>query len=97
MKSIMHDFYFGRIVPWERGASTDPGYREVKRKIEDEERYFTGKMSLDDCQRFEAFKGLFSQASSFEEVEIFSLGFKLGALFMLEILEDGNGQPDSEN
>lgn len=97
MKSILHDFYYGRVIPWERRNPYAEEQREINRKIESEERYFVGKMSLDDCKRFEAFKNLLSQAYSMDEVDIFSHGFKLGALFMLEVFADENNPLHGEN
>lgn len=85
MSGIFEDLYFGRIIPWERKVPHTREFMDLHRKIEAEEKYFVGKMSLDDCQRFEAFKNLMSQTFSHEEIDIFTCGFKLGAALMAEV------------
>ena len=60
-------------------------------KIEDEERYFMAKMSLDDCQRFQALSGLHMQLSSAEEDNLFSYAFTLGMLLTMDIMKEAEG------
>lgn len=84
--SIMEALFDGRIIPWERRSVMSEERREIEKKIEDEKRYFIQKMSLDDCKRFEELQGLFSDAAFDEEVDIYSHGFTLGALLMLEVM-----------
>ena len=59
-------------------------YLDIIRKIE-EERYFMEKMSLDDCERFRALSNLQSELLTTEEDNIFSYGFSLGLLIMLDV------------
>lgn len=84
-KSIFEALFFGKISIWEREVTVSPERREIEKKIESEKRYFIEKMSLDDCQRFQALENLYIQASEDEEIGIFSHGFTMGALIMLEI------------
>ncbi len=90
MKSIMHDFYFGHISPYERPPIQTREYRELSDKIESEEEYFINKMSKEDYERFENYKELQWQLNTLEDVYNFSHGFKL-ALFMKEIFSDEDG------
>ena len=83
--SIMEALFDGNIVPWERRNTDSPERKALEEKLENERRYFIGKMSLDDCQRFQAFENLLDDAAFDEEVQIYSHGFTLGALLMLEI------------
>jgi len=85
--SIMEALFDGRVIPWERRNVMSEERKAIEKKIEDEKRYFIEKMSLDDCQRFQALESLFSQAASDEEVEVYSYGFTLGALLMMEVME----------
>jgi len=96
MKSILEKLYFGRIAPWERRTNRSEERRELGRKIEDEKRYFIQKMSLDDCQRFQALDGLYSQANEFEQIDAFSSGFKLGIMLMCAVFMDDDEPPRCE-
>lgn len=95
MGNILRGLYNGNIIPWERKEPRNEALLEVVRKIEDEERYFIQKMSLDDCQRFQALAKLYSELSSIEEENIFSYGFTLGLLLMMDVMKEaetlGNG------
>jgi len=81
----MEALFSGNIVPWERRNTDSPERKALEEKIENERRYFIGKMSLDDCQRFQVFENLLDDAAFDEEEQIYSHGFTLGALLMLEI------------
>jgi len=88
MESILRGLYNGKIIPWERKEPRNEKLLEIIRKIEDEERYFIQKMSLDDCQRFQALSKLYSELSSIEEENIFSYGFTLGLLLMMDVVKE---------
>lgn len=85
--SIMEALFDGRVIPWERRNVMSAERKALEKKIEDEKRYFIQKMSLDDCQRFQAFVDLLSAAGLDEEVDVYSHGFTLGTLLMLEVME----------
>ena len=96
MKSILHDLYYGHFSAWERRPNRTAENITVNRKIEDEKRYFIQKMSLDDCQRFQALDGLYSQANEFEQIDAFSYGFKLGTMLMCAVFMDEDEPPRCE-
>lgn len=83
-KNILHDLYHA----WDRPTIHTDEAKAVYRKIEAERRYFVQKMSLDDCQRFQALENLFSESNQFEQVSAFSHGFKLGAAIMSAVMKD---------
>lgn len=62
-------------------------HREIEEKIQREKRYFMEKMSIEDCQRLEGLENLYGEAAHHEEIEIYTHGFTLGALMMLEVME----------
>lgn len=78
------------IIPWERREPRNEKMLEIVRKIEDEEKYFMGKMSLDDCERFQALSRLYSDLSSIGDENTFSYGFSLGTLLMLDVIDEAN-------
>jgi len=88
MENILHGLYNGKIIPWERKEPRNEALLEIVRKIEDEERYFVQKMSLDDCQRFQALSKLYSELSSIGEENVFSYGFTLGLLLMADVMKE---------
>lgn len=85
---MLREMYFGKVIPWERKNRNSEKQRELLRKMESEERYFVGKMSLDDCQRFQEMLHLNTEIAMSEEGEIFSYGFTMGALLMMDILDE---------
>lgn len=89
MKSILHDFYLGRINPSERHSASNPEYKGIIKELDNEERYLLSRMSTDDSQHFQEFKKLLYHATSIDEVEIFKIGYKLGALMVMEVMNDG--------
>lgn len=91
-ESIIDGLFYGGISAFSRRITPGPEHIRVNRKIEDERRYFISKMSLDDCQRFEALHNLYSQASSFEERDSFGYGLRLGTRLMCEIFIGGDNQ-----
>ncbi len=85
MRSILQGLYTGNIIPWERRNPHSEQQRALLHKIEDEERYFMSKMSLDDCRRFQELSHLHIELSSAGEDSLFSYAFTLGMLLTLEV------------
>ena len=85
---MLREMYFGKVIPWERKNRNSEKQRELLRKMEAEERYFVEKMSLDDCKRFQEMLHLNTEIAMSEEGEIFSYGFTMGSLLMMDILDE---------
>lgn len=88
MKSILHDFYFGKINPSERQSASDPEYKGIIQKLDNEERYLLSRLPEGDSLHFQDFKKLLYHAASIDEVEVFKIGYKLGALTVMEVMND---------
>ena len=86
--NTLRGLFNGEIIPWERQASISARHSEIIQRIEGEERYFMGKMSLGDCQRLQALSRLHSEHLSVEEGDIFSYGFSLGLLMMFDVMNE---------
>ena len=86
-QSILEALYDGTFVPGELPYTSSAKRKALETKMEDENRYFMEKMSLDDCQRFQALEGLRAEAAFDGEVRVYSSGFALGALLMMEVME----------
>ena len=85
--SIMEALFDGRVIPWERRINMTDKRQAILQKIESERCYLREKMSPDDHRRFLEFEDLLASNSYCEDVDIYSHGFTLGALLMLEVLE----------
>lgn len=90
-KSILHDFYVGNVAPWERRAYVDPKAREIIKKADDEEQYLSSRLSPEDGAHLQEFKKQLHQLMTIDEVEVFKIGYKLGALMVMEVLEEKGG------
>lgn len=86
--SILKNWYDGNLYPCEEIVSQDPQYRPVSRKVGEEREYFRKKLSDEDRQRFEEWDGLILQSSSMNAYAHFDYGFHLGAILMLEIMQE---------
>ena len=91
MRSILHGLYSSTIIPGERRNPHSEQQRALLHKIEDEERYFMSKMSLDDCQRFQELSDLHIELSTAGEDNLFSYAFTLGMLLALEVANGAQG------
>ena len=83
--SIMHDLYFGNLVPWERGQPKNPNYKPIARKASEIKEHFNNTLSSEDKKRFEEMQNLVSQYGTMEEVHIFEYAFSMGALMMIDV------------
>ncbi len=90
-KSIFEALYYGKISPYSRPNVSSPERRERSKKLQSEKEYFTGNMSSDHVKRFNNLEDLLTLNSLDENVNIFSNGFVLGALFAFEIMERREG------
>lgn len=88
MKNVLNDLYYGRVSAWERRPIRTDEEKAINSKIEAEKRYFIEKMSLDDCQRFQALENLYTQAHEFDEIDAFRYGLKLGVMLMSAVFMD---------
>jgi len=83
---MLKDLYFGRVIPWERRNAHSEEQRAIARKIEAEEKYFAGKMSSEDQERFQKLSGLYSELHESDEIELFSYSVTVGALLTADVL-----------
>jgi len=86
-QSMIEALYDGTITIGEQRYTSSPKRKALAEKMENERRYFMEKMSLDDCQRFQALDGLHAEAAFEDEVRVYSYGFALGALLMIDVME----------
>ena len=93
MKSILRGLYHGDIIPSEHSSPQSEEYREILRKIESEERYFTSKLPPVDRERFQKLSFLHLELSDAEEENLFSYAFSLGMLLTLDVTRHSRFRP----
>ena len=87
---MLREIYYGKVIPCERKNRVIEEQKEILKKIADEEKYFTSKMSPEDYERFQELSDLYSKLSESEEVEAFTYGIMMGTLMMKEIMDVAN-------
>lgn len=87
-REILNGLFGGKIIPWERRSPNSERRRELLQKLGVEERYFTGKMSSDDCARFQEFLQLQLELAIEEEDNTFAYSFTLGMLLMMDVMKE---------
>lgn len=87
-RNILRSLFNGSIIPWEWKEPHNEELLETLRKIEEEERYFTSKLSAEDCERFQKLSDMYSHMSLKREESLFSYGFTLGLLLAFDVMEE---------
>lgn len=85
--SMLEAIFNGKVIPWERKTIPTPHRKELENKIEIDRLYFIQKMSIDDGKRFEELHDRFMELTYEEELDVYSHGFTLGSLMMMEVME----------
>ena len=85
--SIMEALFDGRIIPWERKNTNTPERMELERRIDRERQLLTEQLTSTYQEHLMNFEDLIGHAALDENIEIYSHGFTLGALLMLETME----------
>ena len=86
--SVLCNLYYGKIIPCERRNHKKDEEQEIVRQIAVEEKYFTDKMTSDDCARFHSLSERYSALLELEESEIFSYAFTMGAFLMVDMINE---------
>lgn len=87
--NVLKDWYDGYIFPAENIIPKDPEYHALGNKIGVEKDYFAGRLSQEDCTRFQQLYELVLKESNIYAYANFVYGFKLGMLLMQEVVADG--------
>lgn len=90
MFNILKNLYNGKLLPFERKEQHSKEFDELLRKIEEEEQYFTEKLSPEDSERFQKLLKMLNEASSSSEESLFSYAFSLGLLLGFDVTEITN-------
>ena len=85
--SIMHDLYFGNLVPWERGRPEDQNYTPIRHRVSEIKEHFKSILSTEEYKRFEEMEDLDSQSGTIEEIHLFNYAFSMGILMMIDVFD----------
>ncbi len=87
-KSILKEFYYGNIVPVERQIINGPEVKRVAKELETAENQFRAILQPETIPLMERYGKLQVELASITEAEAYVDGFKTGAQFVMEILDD---------
>ena len=87
MESILEKLYYGEISPCSRPISTTERYLKAKEEVGQYEEAILAKSP--DCKELlESYADAIHVTAACEGLQDFEEGFRLGALIMLDILND---------
>lgn len=88
MRKILHALYTGDVTPWERRNQSSMKEQLTVAKMEKMEEDLSESLSPENYKRFTDFQKLQSDVFKEDEKKIFSYGFTLGSLIMMDIVEE---------
>ena len=88
MKSILEELFYGQFFPFERIVPNDPGYRPLNQKISGLKQKLQERLPAEDYQTLKELLDLGCDSGLMETYASFEYGFKVGALIMLEVLDN---------
>jgi len=85
---ILEEFWYGNIQPTDRDIVPNSRVDKLLKLVVKNEERFNELLSEEDRAVFQRFRDSQNELSSVNECESFVLGFRLGARFMLEVMEN---------
>ncbi len=89
-KSILKEFYYGNVVPAERQLINVSEIRRAAKELDAVENQLRAILQPEAIPLMERYGKLQSELSSLTEADSYVDGFKTGARFMMEILDDSS-------
>ncbi len=89
-KSILKDFYYGNIVPVERHTGNSSEVICAVKELETAEKQLQAILQPEAIPLLERYGKVHAELASIEEAEDYIEGFKTGARFVMEILDDSH-------
>lgn len=87
---ILEEFWYGNIRPTDRNVAPNSRVDKLLKLAVKNEQQLTDLLTEEERAAFQKFRKVQDELSGVNECEAFTLGFRLGARFMLEIMEDMN-------
>ena len=86
--SIIEALFNGEIAPYEQRKPHSPERMALEQKIKSEKRHLAEKLPEEDVRRLEVMEELYNEAAFYGDLDIFSRGFTLGALLIMEVMTE---------
>ena len=87
---ILEEFWYGNIHPTERNIVSNSRVDKLLELVVKNEQQLIDLLSEQEQATFQVLRNVQDELSGVNECESFTRGFRLGARFMLEIMEDMN-------
>ena len=87
---ILEEFWYGNIHPTERNIVSNSRVDKLLELVVKNEQQLIDLLSEQEQATFQELRNVQDELSGVHECESFTRGFRLGARFMLEIMEDMN-------
>ncbi|MFC6650285.1 DUF6809 family protein [Paenibacillus rhizoplanae] len=85
--SLLEDLYYGKICPNEQICLNDPEYVQNSKLISERIHILQAKLSPEDFNVLEEVMDLNSLLISISSASAYTLGFRMGAAMLVEVLE----------
>ena len=85
---MLKEIYSGKINLGNRPKTKGEEHLETVNKIEELETYFDKKLNIGDRIRIKRISDLYTKLMAIEEESVFSYGFAMGVLMMMDIMEE---------
>ncbi len=89
-KSILKDFYYGNIVPTERQMVNGSEVKKAAQELTTAENQLSAILQPEAIPLMERYGKAQAELASITEAEVYIDGFKTGARFVMEILDDSH-------
>ncbi len=89
-KSILKEFYYGNITPVERQIINGSEVKRVAKELDTAEKQLRTILQPEAVPLMDRFGKLQIELASLTEAEAYVDGFKTGARFVMEILDDSH-------
>ncbi len=89
-KNILKDFYYGNITPVERQIANGSEIKRVAKELTAAEKQLRAILQPEAIPLMERYMEAQAELTSITEAEVYIGGFKTGARFVMEILDDSH-------
>ena len=86
---MLEKLWAGGLHPSEMPVRRSEGFKKAAERAETGEKKLTERLSREEKELFDAFMSDYASMRSYDEQESFTLGFRLGATLMIDVLCGG--------
>ncbi|WP_019910253.1 DUF6809 family protein [Paenibacillus sp. HW567] len=88
MRSILEDFYYGKVQPDESTNPNDPKARQMNREVSDLMLKYQKNLPQAEFEQLEKLLDLVGELNSMHAAAAFINGYRTGALMMIEVFSE---------